>query len=127
MHNVRGFFYVSGIINPNPAPVASHTCTLGLLFSRLNHGGTKGTEEHGKSYTSLYFISLRMFKFHQLYYNIYYAHPFTINPMQHPISMRKLFLILAVIVFASSLTSCVTMKRDCQGVRHVKLKNGIYI
>ncbi|WP_262707877.1 MULTISPECIES: hypothetical protein [Chitinophagaceae] len=41
--------------------------------------------------------------------------------------MRKLFLIFALIVFASSLTSCVTMKRDCQGGRHVKLKNGIYI
>ncbi|HEU4575091.1 MAG TPA: hypothetical protein VFS36_08805 [Chitinophagaceae bacterium] len=42
--------------------------------------------------------------------------------------MKRAFLLLltgAVVVFA--LSSCAASKRDCQGVRHYKLKNGIYI
>jgi hypothetical protein len=30
-------------------------------------------------------------------------------------------------ILTVSISSCATMKRDCQGNRHVKLKNGIYL
>ncbi|HVZ57400.1 MAG TPA: hypothetical protein VG870_12120 [Chitinophagaceae bacterium] len=35
------------------------------------------------------------------------------------------FLTGAILVFC--LSSCAASKRDCQGVRHYKLKNGIYL
>ncbi|HEU5168036.1 MAG TPA: hypothetical protein VFU29_20975 [Chitinophagaceae bacterium] len=42
--------------------------------------------------------------------------------------MKKLlFLLLAGSVMAMTLSSCAATKRDCNGVRHTKLKNGIYI
>jgi len=42
--------------------------------------------------------------------------------------MKKLFVyVLAVAVIALMLSSCMTMKRDCQGRRHYRLNNGIYI
>ncbi len=47
------------------------------------------------------------------------------------LSGRKIITIL-VILFAAILlitvaTSCSSTKKDCQGVRHTKLKNGIYL
>ena len=33
---------------------------------------------------------------------------------------------LAIVIF-TFLTSCSATKRDCQGVKHTKLKNGIYL
>lgn len=41
--------------------------------------------------------------------------------------MKKLLYLVLIAAFTLSLSSCVTMKRDCQGVRHTKLKNGIYL
>ncbi len=42
--------------------------------------------------------------------------------------MKKYFTLLTVLaLMAGSLTSCVATKRDCQGVKHTKLKNGIYL
>ncbi len=42
--------------------------------------------------------------------------------------MKKLFLCLAtVIVMTFVLSSCASMKKDCQGVKHTRLKNGIYL
>lgn len=42
--------------------------------------------------------------------------------------MKKLLLYLAaVIVVTFVLSSCAATKRDCQGVKHVRLKNGIYL
>ena len=42
--------------------------------------------------------------------------------------MKRFFLLaLAAAVVCTSVTSCATMKRDCQGNKHVRLKNGIYI
>ena len=41
--------------------------------------------------------------------------------------MKKLLFFLGLAVFFGSISACTTMKRDCQGVRHTKLKNGIYI
>jgi len=42
--------------------------------------------------------------------------------------MKKLMLlIIAGSVAVSMLSSCAASKRDCQGVRHYKMKNGIYI
>ena len=42
--------------------------------------------------------------------------------------MKKNFLcFLAGLVMLSMLSSCVSMKKDCQGAKHYKLKNGIYI
>lgn len=42
--------------------------------------------------------------------------------------MKKLFLVLLtgslLVLFAGS---CTSMKRDCNGVKHYKTKNGIYI
>jgi hypothetical protein len=42
--------------------------------------------------------------------------------------MKKYLLVLGLVaIIGSTFSSCMTMKRDCQGVRHTKLKNGIYI
>jgi hypothetical protein len=42
--------------------------------------------------------------------------------------MKKFFFLLGLgAVITVSVTSCSTMKKDCQGNRHVRLKNGIYI
>jgi hypothetical protein len=42
--------------------------------------------------------------------------------------MRKIFFLLGLgAILSFGITSCATMKKDCQGVRHTKLKNGIYI
>jgi len=42
--------------------------------------------------------------------------------------MKKILLfVIAGSVMAMVLSSCAASKRDCQGVRHTKLKNGIYI
>lgn len=42
--------------------------------------------------------------------------------------MKKLMLfIIAGSVVMFVLSSCAASKKDCQGVRHTKLKNGIYL
>jgi hypothetical protein len=42
--------------------------------------------------------------------------------------MKKLlFVLLAGSVMAMMFSSCAAVKRDCNGVRHYKLKNGIYL
>lgn len=42
--------------------------------------------------------------------------------------MRKIFFLIGLgAILTVSISSCATMKKDCQGVRHTKLKNGIYI
>lgn len=43
---------------------------------------------------------------------------------------RAIILLIGVflgILAITILTSCATTKRDCQGVKHYKLKNGIYL
>jgi hypothetical protein len=51
---------------------------------------------------------------------------FPLRPIA-PGIMKRIFLMVLIAIFIISITSCVTMKRDCQGVKHVRLKNGIYI
>jgi hypothetical protein len=42
--------------------------------------------------------------------------------------MKKIFILIGLgAILSFSITSCSTMKKDCQGNRHVRLKNGIYI
>ena len=42
--------------------------------------------------------------------------------------MKKLMLCLfAGVVIAFMLSSCAATKRDCQGNKHYRLKNGIYM
>lgn len=42
--------------------------------------------------------------------------------------MKKLFLAIGIAAtFALVFSSCTTMKRDCNGNKHYKLKNGIYL
>ena len=42
--------------------------------------------------------------------------------------MKKLlFILIAGSVMAMTMTSCAATKRDCQGVKHTRLKNGIYL
>ncbi|HEX2535076.1 MAG TPA: hypothetical protein VHK69_15130 [Chitinophagaceae bacterium] len=42
--------------------------------------------------------------------------------------MKRIFLcLLAGTVLMVSVSSCATMKRDCQGNKHVRLKNGVYL
>lgn len=42
--------------------------------------------------------------------------------------MKKVLVCLAAAaVFMFVLTSCAATKRDCQGVKHTRLKNGIYL
>jgi hypothetical protein len=40
---------------------------------------------------------------------------------------RTFFLFGALAVLVVSISSCATMKRDCQGNKHTRLKNGIYL
>ena len=42
--------------------------------------------------------------------------------------MKKLlFVLLAGSLMAVMFTSCAATKRDCHGVKHTRLKNGIYL
>jgi hypothetical protein len=42
--------------------------------------------------------------------------------------MKKLVICFTVVAFiAVAFSSCNTMKRDCQGNKHYRLKNGIYL
>jgi hypothetical protein len=42
--------------------------------------------------------------------------------------MKKLFFyFIAGAVIISMLSSCAASKRDCNGVKHTRLKNGIYL
>ncbi|MEO7982695.1 MAG: hypothetical protein ABI688_01310 [Bacteroidota bacterium] len=42
--------------------------------------------------------------------------------------MKKLLLCLATMAFVTFvLSSCAATKRDCQGNKHTRLKNGIYL
>jgi hypothetical protein len=42
--------------------------------------------------------------------------------------MKKIFLSLALgAVVVAMLSSCAASKRDCNGTRHYKTKNGIYL
>ncbi|HEY6062590.1 MAG TPA: hypothetical protein VIV35_03215 [Chitinophagaceae bacterium] len=42
--------------------------------------------------------------------------------------MKKLLLCLVIVTVATFvLSSCAATKRDCQGVKHYRLKNGIYL
>lgn len=42
--------------------------------------------------------------------------------------MKKLlFILLAGSIIAALCASCTSMKKDCQGNKHYKLKNGIYL
>ncbi|HJS55939.1 MAG TPA: hypothetical protein VJ765_15415 [Chitinophagaceae bacterium] len=42
--------------------------------------------------------------------------------------MKKLlFILFAGSVMAIMFSSCAATKRDCNGVRHAKMKNGIYL
>jgi hypothetical protein len=40
---------------------------------------------------------------------------------------RIIFLFGSLAVLMVSISSCTSMKRDCQGNKHVRLKNGIYL
>jgi hypothetical protein len=47
------------------------------------------------------------------------------NPPEH---MKKaIFLFSLVAISLTTLTSCAATKKDCQGNKHVRLKNGIYL
>ena len=42
--------------------------------------------------------------------------------------MKKFFILLGLgAILTVSILSCTTMKKDCQGNRHVRLKNGLYL
>lgn len=41
--------------------------------------------------------------------------------------MNNRFLIVLLVALLFQLPACISMKKDCQGVRHTKLKNGIYL
>jgi hypothetical protein len=42
--------------------------------------------------------------------------------------MKRVLLALGFIaVVTVSMSSCVSMKRDCQGKKHTRLSNGIYL
>jgi hypothetical protein len=40
---------------------------------------------------------------------------------------RILFISGVLAVLMVSVSSCASMKKDCQGNKHVRLKNGIYL
>jgi len=42
--------------------------------------------------------------------------------------MKRLLLCLGIMALVAFVfSSCTTMKRDCQGNKHYRLKNGIYL
>ncbi|MEO6071305.1 MAG: hypothetical protein ABIN57_03080 [Chitinophagaceae bacterium] len=42
--------------------------------------------------------------------------------------MKRFFLLLGVLAIVMvSISSCASIKKDCQGVKHTRLKNGIYL
>jgi hypothetical protein len=42
--------------------------------------------------------------------------------------MKKILLAFALLILlGQTFSSCTTMKRDCQGRKHTRLKNGIYL
>lgn len=42
--------------------------------------------------------------------------------------MKKYLTMLAVLaLLAGTVSSCAATKKDCQGVKHTRLKNGIYL
>jgi hypothetical protein len=42
--------------------------------------------------------------------------------------MKKFFLAMGLIALITvTMSSCVSMKRDCQGRKHTRLANGIYL
>jgi hypothetical protein len=41
--------------------------------------------------------------------------------------MKKVILSVCVLSLLTALASCGTMKRDCQGRKHERLANGIYL
>jgi len=42
--------------------------------------------------------------------------------------MKRVLLAFGLVaVFTVSMSSCVSMKRDCQGKKHTRLSNGIYL
>ncbi|HJW17481.1 MAG TPA: hypothetical protein VJ499_10195 [Flavisolibacter sp.] len=42
--------------------------------------------------------------------------------------MKRIFLLLSCwMMIMLAFPSCTSMKRDCQGNKHVRLKNGIYL
>lgn len=42
--------------------------------------------------------------------------------------MKKVLLcVIAAALIACTFSSCTTMKRDCQGKKHYRLNNGIYL
>ena len=40
---------------------------------------------------------------------------------------RNLFLLGILAILAVTVTSCASVKKDCQGTKHYRLKNGIYL
>jgi hypothetical protein len=41
--------------------------------------------------------------------------------------MKKFLLLAAAAGLLAMFSSCAATKRDCQGVKHTRLKNGIYL
>lgn len=42
--------------------------------------------------------------------------------------MKKLFVFLASsLVLVAMLSSCASMRKDCRGVKHTRLSNGVYL
>jgi len=57
-----------------------------------------------------------------------FGFPETIYLTRLTFSMKKCMLcIIAGLVLIFTITSCTATKRDCQGVKHYRLKNGIYL
>jgi hypothetical protein len=42
--------------------------------------------------------------------------------------MKRILIVFGVLaVLTATLSSCAATNRDCQGVKHTRLKNGIYL
>jgi len=42
--------------------------------------------------------------------------------------MKRIFLLFGTLmILAATISSCAATKRDCQGNKHTRLKNGIYL
>lgn len=41
--------------------------------------------------------------------------------------MKRFFLFVGILIVMAASFSCTATKRDCQGNKHTRLKNGIYL
>jgi len=74
-------------------------------------------------------IKLLLFRFSsdELFHQFAFEQLDVIKNLKHVLMKRILLLFGLLAVLMVTISSCVTMKRDCQGRKHYRTANGIYV